>query len=52
MVGKVVGLLVVVSVGVAWMSEILVGVVEGASHDLGIYKNFIGLVVLVWWVGR
>jgi Ca2+:H+ antiporter len=28
------------------MSEILVGAVEGASHDLGISKTFIGLVVL------
>ena len=45
-VGKAVGLLVVASVGAAWMSEILVGAVEGASHDLGISKTFIGLVVL------
>ena len=28
------------------MSEILVGAVEGASHDLGMSKVFIGLVVL------
>lgn len=45
-VGKAVGLLVAASVGAAWMSEILVGAVEGASHDLGISKTFIGLVVL------
>lgn len=45
-VGKAVGLLVAASVGAAWMSEILVGAVEGASRDLGISKTFIGLVVL------
>lgn len=45
-VGKAVGLLVVASLGAAWMSEILVGAVEGASHDLGMSKTFIGLVVL------
>jgi Ca2+:H+ antiporter len=45
-VGKAVALLVAASVGAAWMSEILVGAVEGASHDLGMSKAFIGLVVL------
>ena len=45
-VGKAVGLLVAASLGAAWMSEILVGAVEGASHDLGMSKVFIGLVVL------
>jgi len=45
-VGKAVGLLVAASVLAAWMSEILVGAVEGASEDLGISKIFIGLVVL------
>jgi len=45
-VGKAVGLLVAASVLAAWMSEILVGAVEGASADLGISKVFIGLVVL------
>ena len=45
-IGKAVGLLVAASVGAAWMSEILVGAVEGASHDLGMSKTFIGLVVL------
>jgi len=44
--GKAVGLLVAASVLAAWMSEILVGAVEGASKDLGISKMFIGLVVL------
>jgi Ca2+:H+ antiporter len=44
--GKAVGLLVAASVLAAWMSEILVGAVEGASEDLGISKAFIGLVVL------
>jgi Ca2+:H+ antiporter len=45
-IGKAVGLLVAASVLAAWMSEILVGAVEGASEDLGISKVFIGLVVL------
>ncbi len=45
-VGKAAGLLVAASVMAAWMSEILVGAVEGASRDLGISKMFIGLVVL------
>ncbi len=45
-VGKAVGLLVAASVGAAFMSEILVGAVEGASHDLGMSKAFIGLIVL------
>jgi Ca2+:H+ antiporter len=44
--GKAIGLLVAASVLAAWMSEILVGAVEGASKDLGISKAFIGLVVL------
>ena len=45
-IGKAVGLLVAASVLAAWMSEILVGAVEGASKDLGMSKTFIGLVVL------
>jgi len=45
-VGTAVGLLVTASVLAAWMSEILVGAVEGASTDLGISKVFVGLVVL------
>jgi Ca2+:H+ antiporter len=45
-IGKAVGLLVAASLLAAWMSEILVGAVEGASKDLGVSKTFIGLVVL------
>ena len=45
-IGKAAGLLVAASVLAAWMSEILVGAVEGASEDLGVSKVFIGLVVL------
>jgi len=45
-VGKAVGLLVGASVLAAWMSEILVGAVEGASKDLGVSQTFVGLVVL------
>lgn len=44
--GQSVALLVVASVLAAWMSEVLVGAVEGASEDLGVSKTFIGLVVL------
>ncbi len=44
--GKAVALLVVASIGAAWMSEILVGAAEGASEDLGVSKTFIGFVVL------
>jgi Ca2+:H+ antiporter len=44
--GKAVGLLVAASVLAAWMSEILVSAVEGASEGLGVSKLFIGLVVL------
>ena len=45
-IGKALALLVVSSVLAAWMSEILVGAVEGASEALGVSKIFIGLVVL------
>jgi len=45
-IGKAVGLLVGASVLAAWMSEILVGAVEGASKDLGVSQTFVGLVVL------
>jgi Ca2+:H+ antiporter len=45
-IGKAVALLIFSSVLAAWMSEILVGAVEGASEDLGVSKTFIGLVVL------
>ena len=45
-IGKAVGLLVAASGLAAWMSEILVGAVEGASEGLGVSKLFIGLIVL------
>jgi Ca2+:H+ antiporter len=45
-IGTAVGLLVAASGLAAWMSEILVGAVEGASEGLGVSKLFIGLVVL------
>jgi Ca2+:H+ antiporter len=45
-IGTAVGLLILSSVLAAWMSEILVGAVEGASAGLGVSKLFIGLVVL------
>jgi Ca2+:H+ antiporter len=45
-IGKAVSLIVGSSILAAWMSEILVGSVEGASEGLGISKTFVGLVVL------
>ena len=45
-IGTAVALLVASSALAAWMSEILVGAVEGVSEGLGISKVFIGLVVL------
>jgi Ca2+:H+ antiporter len=45
-VGKAVGFLIGASAGAAWMSEILVGAVEGAARDLGISRAFIGFVVV------
>ena len=39
-------ILIVATVFVAWMSEILVGAVEHASHVLGMNEVFIGVVVV------
>lgn len=41
-----VSLLLAATVGVAWMSEILVGTVEQAAHALGMNQVFIGVVVV------
>jgi Ca2+:H+ antiporter len=45
-VPRAVGSLVVASVGVAWMSEILVGAAEGTGKALGMSDVFIGVVFL------
>ena len=44
--GRAVLTLLVATALVAWMSELLVGAVEGASHVLGLTKVFVGVVVV------
>lgn len=39
-------LLVVATVGVAWMAELLIGAVEHASEALGMTKVFVGVIVI------
>jgi len=43
---KAVSVLVGATLFVAWMSEILVGAVEGASHTLGMNGVFVGVIVV------
>ncbi len=43
---KALGLLVGATVLVAWVSEILVGSVEHAAHDLGMTNVFVGVIVV------
>ncbi len=43
---KAIGVLVGATLLVAWMSEILVGAVEGASHALGMNGVFVGVIVV------
>jgi len=45
-VGRSVGVLLGVSALIAWMSEILVGSVEGAAHTLGMSQVFVGVIVV------
>jgi len=45
-VGRSVGVLLGVSALIAWMSEILVGSVEGAAHALGMSQVFVGVIVV------
>ena len=44
--GKALGLLVLATALVAWVSEILVGSVEHAAHDLGMTNVFVGVIVV------
>lgn len=44
--GRAVLTLLVATALVAWMSELLVGAVEGASHVLGLTEVFVGVVVV------
>ncbi len=43
---KAFGVLLGATLFVAWMSEILVGAVEGASHTLGLNGVFVGVIVV------
>jgi Ca2+:H+ antiporter len=45
-VGRSVVTLLVATALVAWMSELLVGAVEGASHALGFTEVFVGVIVV------
>ena len=45
-VGRAVVTLLVATALVAWMSELLVGAVEGASHALGFTEIFVGVIVV------
>jgi Ca2+:H+ antiporter len=44
--GRAMATLLVATLLVAWMSELLVGAVEGASHVLGLTEVFVGVVVV------
>ncbi|MCU0231219.1 MAG: calcium/proton exchanger, partial [Acidobacteria bacterium] len=44
--GRAVLTLLVATVGVAWMSELLVGAVAEASHALGLTEVFVGVIVV------
>lgn len=44
--GRAVATLLLATVGVAWMSEMLVGAVEEASHTLGLTEVFVGVIVV------
>ena len=44
--GRAALILLAATVAVAWMSELLVGAVEGASHALGLTQVFVGVIVV------
>lgn len=45
-VGKSVALLLAATLGVAWMSELLVRNLEAATHHLGISEFFVGIILI------
>jgi Ca2+:H+ antiporter len=45
-VGKAVGVLLVATIAVAWVSEFLVGAVEAAQHSLGVTEVFVGVIIV------
>jgi Ca2+:H+ antiporter len=44
--GRAMGILLAATVFIAWMSEILVGSVEQAAHQLGMSSIFVGVIVV------
>lgn len=44
--GRAVAVLAGATVGIAWLSEILVGAIEPSAHDLGLSNIFIGVFVI------
>jgi Ca2+:H+ antiporter len=44
--GRALGVLAVATVGIAWMSEMLVGAVEPAAYALGMNSVFVGIFVV------
>jgi len=45
-VARAVGVLVVATLAVAWLSEFLVGAVEAAQHSLGVSETFVGVIIV------
>jgi len=45
-VGRAAGVLAAATAAIAWMSEILVGAIEPASHELGLNDAFVGVFVV------
>jgi Ca2+:H+ antiporter len=45
-VGRALGVLAGATVGVAWMSEVLVGTIESTAHALGLSDAFVGVFVV------
>jgi Ca2+:H+ antiporter len=45
-VKKAVGVLLVATLAVAWVSEFLVGAVEAAQHSLGVTEVFVGVIIV------
>lgn len=44
--GRAIAVLAVATVGVAWLSEILVGAIEPTAHELGLSNVFVGVFVV------
>ena len=45
-VGRAASVLAVATVGIAWMSEIMVGAIEPTTHEFGLSKVFVGVFVV------